>query len=38
MEKRIIETDVTEEDRRIEGGCAPRLWMIISARRRPRKI
>ena len=37
MEKRIITTDVTEEDVSLEGNLRPQtIWMIILVRRRLR--
>ena len=38
MEKRIITTDVTEEDFSLEGNLRPQTWMIILVRRRPRVL
>ena len=38
MEKRIITTDVTEEDFSLGGISGRRRWMIILVRRRPRVL
>ena len=38
MERRVITTDMMEEDIRIEGSLRPSVWMIILVRKKQRKI
>ena len=39
MERRVITTDMMEEDIRIEGSlCVPSVWMIILSGKKQRKI
>lgn len=38
MERRVITTDMMEEDIRIEGTFVPSVWVIILVRKSKRKI